>query len=187
MNMNNLFKLNHGREDNDLLAAQIEVPLTFRVHQAGQKHNARTIKSEYILRTGSHHGFGLNALFAYRLYQDLSMTSNSIERIKGLQTCNLKDLASNPHNISAILQYIPKNSDAASLVEHAYPSAQYGDFNKSDFSFFVKNSNKQLEGEPGSGLLLIAEIYTILQLHNRIEPDNKLQKKIDAVIAASQN
>ena len=73
------------------------------------------------------------------------------------------------------------------MIELAYPGTQYGDFNKSDFSFFVKNSNKQLEGEPGSGLLLIAEIYTILQLHNRIEPDNKLQKKIDAVIAASQN
>ena len=186
MNMNNLFKLNHGREDNDLLAAQIEVPLTFRVHQAGQKHNARTIKSEYILRTGSHHGFGLSARFAYRLYQDLSASGNSIDRMKGLHTCNLEALASNPHNISAILQYIPKG-DIAKMIELAYPGAQYGDFNKSDFSFFVKNSNKQLEGKPGSGLLLIAEIYTILQLHHRIEPDNKLQKKLDAVITASQN
>jgi len=181
--MNNLFNLFHGSEDNVLLATNIELPLTFRI-RSSKEHNTRAIKSEYILRTGSHHGFGMNALMAYRLYQELSVTGNTVEKIKELQNCNLEVLTANPHNIGAIIQCMPKDCDAAHIVELAYPGSIYGQFEKSDFAYFVKNNDKLLEDKPTASLLLIADIYSVLQHCNRYEADGKLQKKINAVYAA---
>lgn len=189
--MNNLFSLTHGNEENDFLAAKIEVPIAFRIHKnskKGKSHNTRTVKGDYILRTGSHHGFGINALFAYRLYQDLSETGSSIERLEWLHACNLEALTSNPYNLSAIVQCMPKGSDAVRMIEFAYPGSLRDDyeFEKSDFAYFVKSSNKPLKGRPGSGMVLIADIYTVLQRCNRIKPDEKLQKKLEAIRTATQ-
>ena len=180
--MNNLFNLFHGSEENDFFAAKIELPLTFRIHE-GKDHNTRTIKSEYILRTGSHHGFGLNALLAYRLYQELSAAGNSVEKIRELQASNLEVMTANPHNIGAIMHCMPKGCDAARLIEFAYPGSKYGNVEDSDFGFFLKSNDKPLKKTPTASLLLIAEMYEILQKCNRIEADSKLQKKLDAVIA----
>lgn len=182
---NYLFNLQHGCEDNDFFAAKVELPLAFRIHE-GAEHNTRTIKSEYILKAGSHHGFGLNALFAHKLYQELSTPGNTANRIRELRSCNLETLTSNPHNIGAIMRCMPNGCDAARVIEFAYPGSQYGEFDKSDFAFFVKNSDKTLKEKPTPSLLLIAEIYTILQRCNRIEPDNKLAKKIATVVSAAQ-
>lgn len=178
--MNNLFNLFHGSEDNDFLAASVELPLTFRIHN-GKEHNTRTIKSEYILRTGSHHGFGMNALMAYRLYQELSVAGDTSEKIKELQNCNLEVLTANPHNIGAIIQCMPKNCDATRIIEFAYPGSVYGQFEKSDFAYFAKSNDKPLKDKPTASLLLIADIYSVLQRCNRYKADDKLQKKIDAV------
>lgn len=185
--MNNLFNLYHGSEDNDFFAAQIELPLTFRTRKNGEEHNTRTIKSDYILRTGSHHGFGLNALLAHKLYSDLSGPGSSSDRLQSMRNSNLEVLTSNPHNIGAITQCMPKGCDQIRMIEFAFPGSQYGSFEKSDFAFFIKNADKPLTDKPDSGLLLIAEIYSILQRCNRIEADSKLQKKLDAVFAAAQS
>lgn len=182
--MNNLFNLFHGSEDNDFLATNIELPLAFRTY-VSMEHNTRIIKSDYILRAGSHHGFGINALFAYRLNQELSTTGNTAERIRGLRTSNLAVLTANPHNIGAIIQCMPANCDAARIIEYAFPGSKSGQFEKSDFAYFVKNSDKPLKDKPTESLVLIADIFSILQRCNRIEPDSKLQKKLDAVKAAA--
>lgn len=185
--MNNLFHLTHGCIDNDIFAASIELPLAFRIYNDGTEHNTRTIKSEYILKAGSHHGFGMNALFAYRLYQELSSSGNSVERIQALRKSNLEVLTNNPHNIGSIVACMPKGCDAARIVELAFPGSQYGQFEKSDFAFFAKNVDKSLKGKPSASLLLISEIFTALQRCNRIEPDNKLSKKIIAVAEAANS
>jgi hypothetical protein len=185
--MNNLFNLYHGSEDNDFLATQIELPLTFKTRKNSEDYNTRTVKSDFILRTGSHHGFGLNALLAHKLYHDLSGAGNSSDRLKALHNSNLEVLTSNPHNIGAITQCMPKNSDQIKMIEFAFPGSQYGSFEESDFAFFIKNADKPLTDKPNSGLLLIAEIYAILQRSNRIEADDKLQKKLNAVIAAARS
>lgn len=184
--MNNLFNLFHGCVDNDFFASSIELPLAFRIHEGGER-NTRTIKSEYILRAGSHHGFGMNALFAYRLFQELSDGGNSIERVHNLRHSNLEVLTSNPHNISAITSCMPKGCDATRIVKLAFPDSQYGQFDKSDFAFFAKNVNRPLTERPGAGLLLISEIFTALQKCNRIEPDKALNKKIIAVTVAAHS
>ena len=185
--MNNLFHLNHGCLDNDIFAASIELPLAFRIHNDGTEHNTRTIKSEYILKAGSHHGFGMNALFAYRLHQELSGSGNTVERIQALRKSNLGVLANNPNNIGSIIACMPKGCDAARIIEFAFPGSQNGQFEKSDFAFFAKNVDKSLKEKPSASLLLISEIFTILQHCNRIEPDNKLQKKIVTVAEAAHS
>lgn len=184
--MNNLFNLFHGCVDNDFFASSIELPLAFRIHEGGE-HNTRTIKSEYILKAGSHHGFGMNALFAYRLCQELSGGGNTVERIRDLQHSNLEVLTSNPHNIGSIIACMPKGCDAARIVEFAFPGSKYGQFDKSDFAFFAKNVDKPLKEKPGAGLLLISEIFTTLQKCNRIEPDKALSKKIITVAEAAHS
>ena len=185
--MTNLIHLIHGCEDNEILAAQTELPLTFRIDE-GKEHNTRTIKSEFILRTGSHHGFGLNALFAHRLYQDLTAAGNTTERVKELQHSNLEVLTANPYNIGAIIACMPKGCDAARLLEFAFPgSSENQDFKKSDFYYFAKsNDEAKLKEKPTASLILLAEIFETLQKCNRIEANEKLQEKIDAITVRAE-
>lgn len=182
--LNKLFNLMPGCKDNPIFAAEIELPFAFRIHE-GSGDNTRTIKSEFIIKAGSHHKIGLNALFAYRLYQDISFGGNTIEIIKDLQESNLAILYDNPNNIAAIANCMPKNSDARRLIEFAFPEAENGSYAKSDFYYYAKNSSRSLSGKPGPGLQLIGEIYAILQRHNRIESSEELAKKLIAVAEAA--
>jgi|GEM_PF-1793275 hypothetical protein len=184
---NSLFSFRHDNtlEKNDHIAAQVELPLTFRIHD-GQEHNTRTIKTSYILSNGSHHGFDLSALLAYRLDQEISGNKNSSSVLTDLKDkeSNLVILAKNPNNIAAILSCLPASSDAAKFIKLAFPEGANGNKEKSDFFFFSKNckiGEYKFKRSPSESMILIMKIYESLQRCNRIEVSSKLQEKLDMV------
>ena len=174
-----------SNKDAMAIAANLELPLILRI-QAPQSENKNTVKTEYILKNGSHHGHGLGVLFAYKFNNYCNQTLSSSEMVKAIRSGNFPILAQTPGNIGAILEYLPENCDASRMLRLTFGEEACCKAKNNVFAYFAKSNDKVELKEITQSHILIAEIFDMLQRCNRIEASDKLAEKINYVLSGSK-
>lgn len=170
----------------ETIANSLELPLIVRIPGVKSK-NRKPPKTSYILGSGSHHGYGLETLFAREIEKYCSDKLSSVVFLDTIKNSNLRILANDPGNIAAILERLPGKGDAASLIKIAFGDSCSIKPKGDAFSYFSKSNDKvELETITVSHILL-AEIYKMLQAANRIDPTEKLAAKIEYIISGGES
>ncbi|MBR6811635.1 hypothetical protein IKM56_04360 [Candidatus Saccharibacteria bacterium] len=169
-------------KDAMIIAANLELPFIVRPKNP-ENENKSTVKTEYILKNGSHHGRGLEVLFAHEYEKYYKQVLNSITILKTVRESNFAILAKDPGNIAAIMGNFPASADCARTLEIAFGKENCQIDKNNVFAYFSKKNERIELKEITPSHTLIAEIFDMLQRCNRIEPSEELAKKMRYILS----
>ncbi len=169
-------------KDAMIIAANLELPFIVRLKNP-ESENKNTVKTEYILKNGSHHGRGLEVLFAHEYEKYCKQVISSVTILKAVRESNFVILAKDSGNIAAIMGNFPANADCARMLEIAFGKESRQADKNNAFAYFSKKNERIELKEITPSHILLAEIFDMLQRCNRVEPSEELAKKMRYILS----